>query len=167
MEPVPHIPLAYLISFRAYGTWLEGDPRGSMDDDHNAFGTPNLPRNDWASTRARSLLKRTPVRFDALMRGIIERTLREVCEHRGWSMHAIAVRTEHVHIVVTAGATPEQAMNAFKAYATRRMIESGSVSRGTKVWSRHGSTEYLWTPKAVEDARIYVLDGQGPPLPME
>jgi hypothetical protein len=25
------IPLAYLISFRAYGTWLHGDRRGSVD----------------------------------------------------------------------------------------------------------------------------------------
>ena len=25
------IPLAYLISFRCYGTWLHGDERGSID----------------------------------------------------------------------------------------------------------------------------------------
>jgi hypothetical protein len=35
-----HIPLAYLITFRAYGTWLHGDKRGSVNRFHNRFGTP-------------------------------------------------------------------------------------------------------------------------------
>jgi hypothetical protein len=30
-----HIPLAYLITFRCYGTWLHGDSRGSVDRFHN------------------------------------------------------------------------------------------------------------------------------------
>lgn len=32
-------PLAYLITFRTYGTWLHGDERGSVDKNHNKFGT--------------------------------------------------------------------------------------------------------------------------------
>ncbi|HEY2974445.1 MAG TPA: hypothetical protein VGJ48_18145 [Pyrinomonadaceae bacterium] len=31
-----HIPYGYLITFRAYGTWLHGRP-GSVDRFHNAF----------------------------------------------------------------------------------------------------------------------------------
>jgi hypothetical protein len=33
-------PLAYLITFPTYGTWLHGDERGSVDRDHNLPGTP-------------------------------------------------------------------------------------------------------------------------------
>ena len=40
------IPLAYLISFRAYGTWLHGDRRGSVDRFHNRYGTPRIPPNE-------------------------------------------------------------------------------------------------------------------------
>jgi len=32
-------PLAYLITFRWYGTWLHGDERGSIDRFHNKFET--------------------------------------------------------------------------------------------------------------------------------
>ena len=39
------IPLAYLITFRSYGTWLHGDERGSVDRFHNVYGTPRLPPN--------------------------------------------------------------------------------------------------------------------------
>ncbi len=33
-------PLAYLISFRCYGTWVHGDTRRSVDRKQNAYGTP-------------------------------------------------------------------------------------------------------------------------------
>jgi hypothetical protein len=37
-----HIPLAYLITFRSYGTWLHGK-EGSVDRFHNVYGQPKLP----------------------------------------------------------------------------------------------------------------------------
>ena len=43
--------LAYLISFRTYGTWLHGDKRGSVDRFHNRYCSPYLPPNKkWIST---------------------------------------------------------------------------------------------------------------------
>ena len=43
-------PLAYFITFRAYGTWLHGDERGAVDRRHNDYGTPYLPVDeDWKS----------------------------------------------------------------------------------------------------------------------
>jgi len=38
------IPLAYFISFRAYGTWLHGDKRGSIDRFNNRYRSPYIPR---------------------------------------------------------------------------------------------------------------------------
>jgi hypothetical protein len=38
-----HSPLAYLITWTCYGTWLHGDERGAADLDHNIPGTPYLP----------------------------------------------------------------------------------------------------------------------------
>jgi REP element-mobilizing transposase RayT len=93
---------------------------------------------------------------------IVELTVREVAEHRSWIVHALAVRSNHVHVVVTAEITPENAMNSFKSWATRRMVEAGALPKGTKTWSRQGSTRYLWTPAALEAACRYVNDGQEP-----
>ena len=36
------IPLAYLITFRSYGTWLHGDERGSVDRFHNQYLSPRV-----------------------------------------------------------------------------------------------------------------------------
>jgi hypothetical protein len=35
-------PLAYFISFRAYGTWLHGDKRGSIDRFNNRYRAPYI-----------------------------------------------------------------------------------------------------------------------------
>jgi hypothetical protein len=41
-------PLAYLISFRSYGTWLHGDPRGSIDRFNNRYRSPYIkPNPQW------------------------------------------------------------------------------------------------------------------------
>jgi hypothetical protein len=39
------LPLAYLITFRCYGTWLHGDARGSVDPTHNVYGALKIAAN--------------------------------------------------------------------------------------------------------------------------
>jgi hypothetical protein len=36
-------PLAFLITFRSYGTWLHGDERGSVNRFHNQYKSALLP----------------------------------------------------------------------------------------------------------------------------
>ena len=57
------------------------------------------------------------------MRNIVERTIREVILYRGWSLHGLNVRTNHVHLVVTADRAPEIVMEQLKAWCSRRLSE--------------------------------------------
>ncbi len=157
-------PLAYLITFRCYGTWLHGDVRGSVDREHNEYDQPLV-----APTRARKKfengeLQREPFALDYARRKVVAATLREVCEHRRWLLLAANVRTNHVHVVASGDASAERMMDTFKAYATRRMREAGLCADNVKPWSRHGSTPHLWTEEQVGDAVHYVLAGQGADL---
>ena len=157
---------AYLISFRCYGTWLHGDARGSADrSGHNLWATPLLPPNAQRQARERGALKRSPVALDERAREIVDKTIREVCAHRGWLLHAFNVQADHVHLVVTAPEKPEPVMNSLKSWATRRLHEEGLMRDEDRVWSRHGSTCWLWTQEQVRAACAYVIEGQ--PLPPE
>src|SRR5205085_7730420 len=90
-----HVPLAYLITFRCYGTWLHGDERGSVDRDHNRYGTPLIPPNErWRQHNEQSL-KHPPVELDSARRAAVEAAIRETCEKRGWLLLAINIRTNH------------------------------------------------------------------------
>jgi REP element-mobilizing transposase RayT len=91
----------------------------------------------------------------------VEATIREACEYRDWFLAAINVRTNHVHLVVTAdGVAPEEVMRVMKSRATRCLRDAGLLPKHERLWSEHGSTIYLWTDSQVSAAVWYVTDGQ-------
>jgi REP element-mobilizing transposase RayT len=154
-------PLAYLITFRTYGTWLHGDERGSMDRQHNIYGTPRLAPHLNRKSFEQLQLRHSPIVFNTKQRAAVENAVREVCRYRTYALMALNVRTNHVHAVVSAECKPEPILDAFKAYATRNLRRLGLISRTTKPWVRHGSTRYLWKERHVAKAIDYVLYGQG------
>jgi REP element-mobilizing transposase RayT len=160
------IPLGYLITFRSYGTWLHGDPRGSTDRFHNRYKSPHLPKSARRQSISQDLLKSHPVVLNAPQRKSVERAVREVCDYRSWQLHAVGVRTNHVHVVVTIGGiNPGRALNAFKAYATRRLRADGRWNKTHSPWADRGSKKYLWNERSMSIAIDYVINGQGDELP--
>jgi len=154
-------PLAYLITFRCYGTWLHGDQRRSMNRKQNVYGTPRIePRPRLEEAEAKQL-KHPPVTLNARQRRVVEGAVREVCLHRKYLLRGINVRTNHVHTVVTAMRDPEPMLDTFKSYSTRALRRAGLLSRQVTPWARHGSTIYLWKERDVEKAMEYVMLGQG------
>jgi hypothetical protein len=129
------IPLAFLVTFRPYGTWLHGDERGSVNRFRNQYNSPRLPpEKKWLDTNTQRLKKEIVI-LDAAQRRCVEGAARETCEIRGWHLYAVNVRTNHVHLVVSIGdKKPETALNAFKANATRKMRESGCWQNTTSPW---------------------------------
>jgi REP element-mobilizing transposase RayT len=160
------LPLAYFITFRCYGTWLHGDDRGSIDRFHNRYRSPYLPPSNRRKHLGEQDLKSAPVKLDGSKRQSFEAAIREVCDHRRWSLHAVNVRTNHVHVVVSVGTIkPERALNAFKSYATRRLRRYGLWQEAHSPWADKGSKRHLWNERSVALAVDYVVNGQGGPLP--
>ncbi len=160
------IPLAYLITFRCYGTWLHGDERGSVSRHKNIYKTSRFsPNEKWLEINQQRM-KNEVVKLNAEQRNIVEKAIREACNIRNWHLQAINVRTNHVHAVVSIGVKkPEIALNAFKANATREMRECGCWHNDKGPWADKGSKRYLWNEKSVANAIDYVFNGQGDDLP--
>ena len=160
------IPLAYLITFRSYGTWLHGDPRGSVNRFRNRYESARLPpEKKWFKTNTERL-KGEVVILSAAQRRCVEAAVRETCEIRKWTLYALGVRTNHVHVVVSIGdRRPETALNAFKANGTRKMREDGCWTSDRTPWVDKGSNRYLWNEKSIELGVAYVMFGQGDDLP--
>lgn len=160
------LPLAHLISFRCYGTWLHGDERGSTDRFHRRYKSPHIPADDrWQRHNKRSL-KSEPVTLGAAQRKSVEEAIRETCTFRRWRLYAVNIRTNHVHSVVSiGGAKASGALNAFKANATRQMREDGNWKSARSPWADKGSERHLWNERSVTLAIDYVMNGQGGNLP--
>jgi REP element-mobilizing transposase RayT len=159
-----HTPLAYLITFRSYGTWLHGDERGSVDRHHHRYSSPMLPLSPRRKQIERSLLKQPPVKLSSRQRAAIDLGVRETCAIRKWELWALNVRTNHLHCVVTANCNPKTLLGALKANATRSMRETGCWSRDLGPWARGGSQKCLWTEEELANAIAYVVEDQGEPL---
>lgn len=173
IRPLPHLimwnetdtPLAYLISFRAHGSWLHGDKRGSIDRFHNSYGSPYIPPNESWCRYNQQLLKATPRVFDARQRRSIKTAIIETCNRRRWSLLAVNVRTNHIHVVVSASCIAELVLNALKANATRQLRQDGLWAQAFSPWADKGSKRMLWNEESVARAIDYVLNGQGEDLP--
>lgn len=160
------IPLAYLITFRSYGTWLHGDERGSVDRFHNVYATPRLAPDGTRQHLSAARMKAAAVLLDTAQRNAVDMAIQETCAIKKWQLHARNVRTNHVHIVATIGLVkPELALNSFKANATRKMREANCWQFEHSPWAIKGSKRYLWNIASMERACDYVVNGQGDTLP--
>lgn len=151
-------PIAYLLTFRTFGTWLHGDARGSNQRSRDSrFGTikidPNVPLNETMADE----IEQQSVILDSNQRNLVESAITEVCEFRAYELRALNVRTNHTHAVVSKAIKPERIVNDFKAYSTRKLRGKSQFSSGQKIWSRGASMRYLWKPRHVEAAVDYVL----------
>ena len=154
-------PVGFLITWTCYGTWLYGDERGSVDDEHNAYATPYLSPNDRRIAALRRRLRHPRFRLTKTARELVANTTKEHCRHRGWELLAVNARSNHVHVVVGfAGVAPEKMMGEWKAWRSRRLREHGLAPPGQRVWTRHGSTRYVWKKRDLDPAVAYVVEGQ-------
>lgn len=155
-------PVGYLLTWTCYGTWLHGDDRGSSDRTHNAYGEPFLSTNSARRGAERSAQASASIRLDVVSRDVIAETVTKHCRIRSWILHSLAARSNHVHVVVTVGdVSPERVLVEFKAWSTRaiRRADIHGKYEG-KIWTKHGSTRYLWTLESLNRAVDYVVNGQ-------
>ena len=158
------VPLAYLITFRTYGTWLGGDERVSTDKQHNrykgAFADLNIIREQQQAIE----LKSEPFVMNGRSRRAVREAIEEVCRYREWLLHALNVRTNHAHSVIS-GPDPDKILGDLKRYSTRRLRELDLWKHEHSPWSDKGSKRNLWNANHISSATNYVLLGQGSDLP--
>lgn len=151
-------PIAYLITFRTYGTWLHGDERTStrrkrLPRTYTKIIEPNVPLHE----RMHEKMDGPPMVLDRQQRKAVRDAIMELCKQRGYRLFALNVRTNHVHAVIGVWAKPERVADALKAFATRRLRELGLIGSSDRIWSRGRSRRYLWKARHVEAAVDYVL----------
>ena len=123
-------PLAYFLTWTTYGTWLSGDECGWVDGASHEMHFEADPERE---RQARERMKEAPVILDPRQRVLVKDTIVRHCAIRRWELHAVNVRTNHVHVVVALADGPDRALREFKAWGTRRLKEA---SPGRSRWWR-------------------------------
>jgi len=156
-RPEPHIV------WTKYGTWLPGDSRGWVKSKTWGVQPPDPDREELA----RAAMAGDPVTLSHVQRALVEQTIRDHCTIRQWTLHAVSVRTNHVHIVVTADRDANDIMEQFKAWCSRRLSDAARLvyplgrKAGRKRWfTEGGDKEYVADEAYLENAIGYVSEGQ-------
>jgi REP element-mobilizing transposase RayT len=157
------MPLAYFITFTTYGTWLPGSAKGkgSVDAEHNVYGTPFVAPDAQREEEARAAMVQPPYVMGAAERDIVCKGIVDLARDRSWLLLAVHVRTNHVHVVVSAERDPGRIMSDMKARASRDLTLAGFGNADRRRWTRHGSTQHLFREEDVEAKIRYTLDEQG------
>ena len=152
-----------LITFACYGTRLPGQP-GAVDRNHNLYRARFPEPNAGIEAHARSLMHRQCYLLDIVRREIVLDAIIEACFRRRWRLLACHVRSNHVHVVISADRAPEHVMNTLKSNVSHALNRSGLDPPDPRRWARHGSTRYLWTHEQITRAIRYVISQQGNPM---
>ncbi|HET6424876.1 MAG TPA: transposase [Planctomycetaceae bacterium] len=147
--------MTYFITWTTYGTWLPGDHRGwRKSSEGNRIPQPFL--EDWCRGR----LSETPLVMNDTQRSKVDTVCHEHARFRGWELHAVNVRTNHVHVVVTADRDPKVVRDQFKANATRVLRTAPDQVLQDRIWTRGGDCEIVDSEDELEQVVQYVLEAQ-------
>lgn len=158
--------LAYFITFSTYATWLHGTDKGkgSVDREHNEFGTEFVTPDAGHEVKMREAMIQPAYTMDAGERQIVCDAIVELCREKGWRLWAMHVLSNHVHVVVTVDRDPGRVMSDLKARASRNLTRAGFDDAARKRWTRHGSTLHLFDEATIANKIDYTLNRQGAPM---
>ena len=163
--PQPNAPIeaevyTYLLTWTTYGTWLPGDERGWVKPG-KGWQLPD-PR---AQQRAESFMTESACILDTNQRSLVEQSIARHCEIRGWVLHAVNCRSNHVHVVVSSTQPPEIVRNQFKAWCTRLLKEHQQAHSPDQIarqkwWTEGGSQRRIDDEDGLLRAIEYVRNAQ-------
>jgi REP element-mobilizing transposase RayT len=162
----------WLLTWRTYGTWLPGDPRGSVTRvregdgprvEHDTPGTPVEPPMPGLEASARAGMTAEPAFLDAAQADAAVDQFRETAAFRGWQLLAAAAMCNHVHVVVgvPGDPSPDKLLGDFKAWGTRRLNDGWGRRPNGTWWADGGSKRKLADERAVRAAVAYVARQPG------
>jgi REP element-mobilizing transposase RayT len=138
---------------------LHGDARWSV------LGHKLIEPDEELEEAMREQMTGDPVYLTPEQRLIVERTIVRHCHTRGWHLHAVNARTNHVHVVLTASADPKVVRAQLKAWCSRMLSENEGLLGGGKNgqkrwWTEKGNIRCIDNDEGLAGAVQYVKECQ-------
>lgn len=148
--------VAFFLTIGTYGTWLPGDQRG-WTDYHRGWKMPNRV----VEIEAAAIMSEHAKILNSVQRELVEQQVRDTCAYRGWVCHAVNCRSNHMHVVISAPNThPKKVRSDVKAWCTRKLKESSSMSDSKNWWAERGSIRWVLDEESLKRVIYYTLEEQ-------
>lgn len=140
--------IGFMATWTTYGTWLQGDKRGYVKNGITLEANAQLEKTN------KKLLKHDKIIIPKNLRTIVENAILKEAKAIGQQVYAIAVCSNHVHIVVES--TDKRcgySVGRFKRAATKALREYGFAY---KVWTKGYDKRYCYNQNDLETRIEYV-----------
>ena len=140
--------IGFMATWTTYGAWLQGDRKGYVKNGTRLEANAELEQSN------KELLKHNKIRFPKNLRETVKNAILKEAEEIGQKVYAIAVCSNHVHIVVESiGKSCGYSVGRFKKSATRALRKFGFVS---SVWTKGFDKRYCYHQHELEAKIKYV-----------
>ena len=140
--------LGYMVTWTTYGTWLEGEKKGYVKKGRVLEGDEKLRE------RGRQNQKHSTVRLARRQRVIIKEAILAGAASTGEDILAIAVSSNHVHVVLHNNGRPIwRTVSRLKNAGFQAMREQGFKGR---LWTRGYDKRYCFDEGALRSRVDYV-----------
>jgi REP element-mobilizing transposase RayT len=137
-----------MITFTTYGTWLQGDERGFVKN-----GVTYAANQSLADSNKQNLSK-NPVRFSKKQRAIAAKAICEKANRLNQKILALAVCSNHVHIVADYVPIPMgKIVSYYKNAAQIALHKFGLTGR---IWTKGFDKRYCFDEQALKSRIDYV-----------
>ena len=137
--------LGYMITWTTYGTWLQGDKRGYVKGGQVLVGNAGLYESNKTS------MKSERVKLNKREKEIVRQAIMNTACGLGQKIHALAVYSNHVHIVAgNYDETIGKIVVRYKKASTAALRKNGFSGQ---VWTR-GYDKRFWDDEEALKNRI-------------
>ena len=140
--------LGYMVTWTTYGTWLQGDERGYVK------GGQVIKKNEQLRQDNEQRLVKNSVRFGTKEKQVLKQAIKDEAEKRNLRLYAIAVCSNHVHVVVGySGYSIEDVVRQFKQAGIAALKKCRMTG---KVWTKGYDKRYCFDEKSLRARSAYV-----------
>jgi len=137
-----------MLTWTAYGSWLQGDRRKYVKNGQMLDSNPSLERKN------KENMKYPKVSLNAAQREIIEKAIIEKSAGLNQKIYVIAVRRNHIHLVTDCNfISAASAVSHYKNVARLAMKSNGFVGR---LWTKGFSVRYCFDEDQLNKVIQYV-----------
>ena len=146
--------IGYMITWTTYGTWLQGDKRGYVKDGKI------LRNNDALLQSNLKGLKNPATKCDSKHCAIVRRAILNKAQEIRQHIYAIAVCSNHVHIVAERTNESIEKVVSFYKNAARLALRSNGFNG--RIWTKGFDKRFCFKQEELEKKINYVKDHHNP-----
>lgn len=140
--------IGYMVTWTTYGSWLPGNERGYVRDGKTMSGDPRIVKT------SRERQKSPTVKLNSRQKAIVQQAILHEAERIGQTIEALAVCTNHVHLVARPSqASIEATVSRYKNVAMFALRKESHVGR---IWTRGFDKRFCFDQKSLKQRIEYV-----------